>query len=126
MLRVLHKSSKVMFASPTDKVEAVVALMRESGISQLPVMRGSEVVGVIAETALLRPLISGTVKATDPIESLIDNNYAMVEEGDPIERLNTIFSSGKIALVAEAARVKQILTKIDLISFLSLQTGVTR
>jgi hypothetical protein len=50
----------------------------------------------------------------------------MVEEGDPIERLNTIFSSGKIALVAEAARVKQILTKIDLISFLSLQTGVTR
>jgi cystathionine beta-synthase len=126
MLRVLHKSTKILSASPSDRVDAVVGLMRESGISQLPVMRGNEVVGVIAETALLRPLLSGSVAASDPIEGLVDNNYAMVEEGDPIDRLSGIFSAGKIALVAEAARIKHILTKIDLISFLSLQTGGTR
>ena len=126
MLRVLHKTSKVLFAAASDKVQDVVTLMRDSGVSQLPVQRGSEVVGVIAETALLRPLISGTVKASDPIESLIDNNYAMVEESDSIDRLNNLFSSGKIALVWEAGKVKHILTKIDLISFLSTQTGVNR
>ena len=47
----------------------------------------------------------------------------MVEEGDAISRLNEIFTAGKVAIVVEGTKIKHILTKIDLISFLSLQSG---
>ena len=50
--------------------------------------------------------------------------YPVVQDNDSIERLNDIFLSGKVALVSEGMRPKYILTKIDLISFLSLQAGV--
>lgn len=123
MIRVLHKTSKVESASCTDTVEKVVKQMRDEGVSQLPVMKGTEVVGIIAETALLRPLISGAVKPGDKIEGLVDTSYSLLQEGDSISRLNDVFTSGKVALVAEGTKLKHILTKIDLISFLSLQSG---
>ncbi|MBI4405668.1 MAG: cystathionine beta-synthase [Deltaproteobacteria bacterium] len=123
MIRVLHKAPKILAASPEDKVDVVVRMMREGGVSQLPVMKGSEVVGVIAETALLRPLFSGSLSPAESIASLVDSNYSIVQDTDAIERLNDVFTSGKIALVSDGASVKNILTKIDLISFLSLQSG---
>jgi len=122
MIRVLHKNPKVLYVSSDEKVENVVKMMREEGISQFPVLKNDNIVGTIAETALLRPLFLGTIKSHDKVESLIDNNYCMIEENDPIERLNDIFTSGKIALVAENNRVKHILTKIDLISYLGMKS----
>ena len=71
----------------------------------------------------MRPLISGSIRPSDKIESLIDNNYSILQEVEAIERLNDIFTSGKVALVAEGPKIKYILTKIDLISFLSQQSG---
>jgi cystathionine beta-synthase len=123
MIRVLHKTQKVVFAQASEKVEDVVKQMREDGVSQLPVQRNGEVIGIIQETALLRPLISGSIRPSDKIESLIDNNYSIVQEVEAIERLNDIFTNGKVALVAEGPKIKYILTKIDLISFLSQQSG---
>ena len=78
---------------------------------------------MIQETALLRPLISGTIKPSDSIESILENNFSIVQESDSIDRLNEIFTSGKVALVQDGTNIKHILTKIDLISFLSLQSG---
>ena len=122
MIRVLNKTHKIVSATSTDKVEAIIQLMRNEGVSQLPVMRGDQVAGVIAETALLRPLISGAIRPSDSIEGLVDNNYSIVQDSDSVDRLNEIFTSGKIAIVAEGTKVRYILTKIDLISFLGLQT----
>ncbi len=123
LVKVLHKSPKIVYADAKDKVEAVVRKMRDENISQLPVMKGDTVAGMIAETALLRPLISGAVRPQDTIESLLDSNFSLVQEGDPLERLNEIFTNGKIALVAEGSKIKFVLTKIDLISYLSTTTG---
>lgn len=123
MIRVLHKTPKVEMARHDDSVEKVVKQMRDEGVSQLPVMKGDEVVGIIAETALLRPLISGTVKPSDKIDGLIDTSYALLQETDSINRLNDVFTSGKVALIGQGTKLNYILTKIDLISFLSSQSG---
>ena len=53
MIRVLHKTQKVVFAQASEKVEDVVKQMRDDGVSQLPVQRNGEVIGIIQETALL-------------------------------------------------------------------------
>jgi len=124
LIKVLHKNSNVVFAQTTDSVEQVVKQMRDNSVSQLPVMKDTEIVGMIAETAMLRPLISGTIRPSEKIETLVDTNYSIVQEGDAIERLNEVFTAGKVGLVVEGKKVKHILTKIDLISFLSLKSGV--
>lgn len=123
LLRVINKRSEVYFADVKDSVDTVVTRMREGGISQLPVRRGSTVVGVIAEMDLLRPLISGQVKNTDSIESLMDHSYELVRGSDPLERLTEVFTAGKIALLEEDGKVTHVLTKIDLIGYLNSRSG---
>lgn len=123
LLRALNKKAEVFFADVGDKVETVVARMRDGGISQLPVRRGTALAGVIAETDLLRPLLSGQVRNGDSIESLVEHNYEMVRVTDPLERLTEVFTSGKIALVEDVGQVTHVVTKIDLISYLSLRSA---
>ncbi|MBY0369651.1 cystathionine beta-synthase [bacterium] len=123
VLRALNKRSEVFFAQASDKIETVVARMRDGGISQLPVQRAGQVIGVIAETDLLRPLLTGQVKTGDSIESLVQHNYEIVRLHEAMDRLTEVFTSGKIALVEDNGQVTHVLTKIDLIGYLSRTTG---
>lgn len=123
MVRRLNKNGKLFFAESSDPISQVVQVMREAGVSQLPVKRKDEIVGIISETALLGPLISGKLSPSDSIESLVESTSVIVQETEPVERLQQIFAEGKIALVSDGVSVKQILTKIDLISFLSLRSS---
>lgn len=123
LISILNKSSKVTGTVSTDRIDKVVSLMRNEGVSQLPVFRGGALEGVVSETDLLRPLLSGSKKPSDTIESLVERNYSVVQETDPVDRLNDIFLAGKVALVGSPMSVKFILTKIDLISFLSITSA---
>jgi cystathionine beta-synthase len=124
MIRILNKKKKMVVANLNDTVDSIVRLMREEGISQLPVLKDGEIFGVVEERALLRPLIEGSLRPTDTVQAVVDKAYSLVQDTDPVERLTDIFSAEKVALVCEAGRVSQIITKIDLISYLSLQSGV--
>jgi cystathionine beta-synthase len=120
LIRLIHKAPKILSCSLQDTVEQVVKLMRAEGVSQLPVLANGEIAGVVSEADLLRPLFSEEIKASDSIQKLVKPDFALVEDTDPISRLNDLFSQGKVAIVPEAGKAKYVLTKIDLISFLSL------
>lgn len=120
LIRLIHKAPKILSCSLQDSVEQVVKLMRAEGVSQLPVLANGEIAGVVSEADLLRPLFSEEIKASDSIQKLVKPDFALVEDTDPISRLNDLFSQGKVAIVPEAGKAKYVLTKIDLISFLSL------
>jgi cystathionine beta-synthase len=124
LIRLIHKNPRIVSASKSDTVEKVVKVMRTEGVSQIPVMEKNEIIGLVSETDLLRPLFAHEIKPSDPIASLVKNDFALVEDSDPISRLNELFSAGKVVIVPEAGLPKFVLTKIDLISFLSLSGAV--
>lgn len=120
LIRLIHKTPKIVSAKKQDSVENVVKLMRNEGVSQIPVIEKNEIVGLVSETDLLRPLFAQEIKPSDSISSLVKEDFALVEDSAPISRLNELFSAGKVVIVPEAGLPKFVLTKIDLISFLSL------
>ncbi len=124
LIRLIHKTPRIVSASKSDTVESVVKIMRTEGVSQIPVMEKKEIIGLVSETDLLRPLFAHEIKPSDPIAPLVKNDFALVEDSDPISRLNELFSAGKVVIVPEAGLPKFVLTKIDLISFLSLSGAV--
>ncbi|MFM8268670.1 MAG: pyridoxal-phosphate dependent enzyme, partial [Pseudomonadota bacterium] len=124
LIRLIHKTPRIVSAKNNDTVENVVKLMRNEGVSQIPVIENNEIVGLVSEAEVLRPLFEQEIKPTDPIRSLVKADFALIEDSDPISRLNELFSAGKVAIVPEAGLPKFVLTKIDLISFLSLSGAV--
>jgi cystathionine beta-synthase len=123
---VLHMRGKrkIVTTSPQAKVKDVIATLKELGISQLPVVEKGKLRGVVGEIDLLRHLVSGGQKAsTATIASLVESEYATVTPDTKIELLQNVLADARAAIVLDRDAVVGILTKIDLIEFLSKKSA---
>jgi cystathionine beta-synthase len=114
-----NRRGGVVHARRTDKVEAVVKLMRSNDISQMPVVDDQgRTVGMIHEYDLLNFLIEGKHRLTEVVDPLVQPLQGVVSLDTPISRLRAIFNDDNVAVVKEGEKVTGILTKIDLIEYL--------
>jgi cystathionine beta-synthase len=113
---------KIVTATPDSKVREVIDKLKTLGISQLPVVEGGKLRGIVAEVDLLRHLVSGHNTLESTIADLIESDYATVTPETKIELLQGVLADAKVAIVSENEEVVGIVTKIDLIDFLSRAT----
>jgi cystathionine beta-synthase len=116
---VERQEQTLITASPTDGVKAIIQIMKKHGISQLPVLEGERLVGIISEGDLVQALLSDPENIERPIADLVDQNYVVVPPETPVARLAAIFGEGKVALVQEGDRIRGLVTKIDLIDHMA-------
>jgi cystathionine beta-synthase len=104
-----------------DEIEKVVKIMSEKGVSQLPVLRGSELLGLVSESNLLSSLFSGKVKSNDRVEKVVDKNYIVVNFDDDVELLSQNMSRQMVPIVMDGKTLVTIITKIDLINYIGIK-----
>lgn len=110
-------------ARPDDTVRHVVQTMKQHGISQLPVVGDNDrLFGIIAEVDVLRHLVTGEGHLDGTIEHLVESDYASVTPETRVDLLQGVLAEAKIALVTEGRRLVGLITKIDLIEYLSRHT----
>jgi cystathionine beta-synthase len=122
---VTKASSALHIARPTDRMNDVVALMKKFDISQLPVVeQAGGLVGIVSEIDLLNHLLTADHKhdPEETIDGIIRKEVATVSLDTPLEVLMSIFVTGQVAVVTEDRKPVGILTKIDLLDYLSDQT----
>ncbi len=110
-------------ASPRD----VVALMKANGISELPVLgEDGDVRGIVREIDLLSRMLDAPSNGSASldvshatIEPIISNRVAVVQPGTTLSVLGKIFSETGLVVVRDEGRVSDVLTKIDLIDYLT-------
>ncbi|MCB9367237.1 MAG: pyridoxal-phosphate dependent enzyme [Calditrichaeota bacterium] len=107
-----------------DKVGDVIGKMKENGISQLPVMDGDRVKGLIRENDLLKFLLAGVGNANSSIEPIIQSDFPTVTEDETLEAVSQIFTrlERNAVMVVRDGVPRDIITKIDLIDFLLHRT----
>lgn len=114
----------IITAKSTDLMKDVVACLKEFNVSQLPVVDDNDdLMGIVTEIDLLNHmLLTDHVHQPDEtIESMIDPNVPVVQPGTPLETLMAIFSNRSAVVIATGKKVQGILTKIDILDFLSTQ-----
>jgi cystathionine beta-synthase len=116
---------ELLSAKPTDLMTDVIRIFKEYNISQVPVIdEDGNLCGIVTEVDLLNHMISldHPHTADETIESVIMPNVPVVRPNTPLETLMGIFSSNSFALIATSDNdVQGIITKIDLLDFLSTQ-----
>src|SRR5881296_1216798 len=105
----------VITADASDGVQDVIRLMKKHGISQLPILDRTRLVGMISEVDLLNALLKDPESVDRPVGDLVDQNYVVIPPDLPVSRLAAIFTEGKVALVQENGTITAVVTKIDLI-----------
>ncbi|SME93217.1 cystathionine beta-synthase [Pseudobacteriovorax antillogorgiicola] len=99
--------------------EAAIQVMKDNGISQLPVLADGRLVGVLTEDSLLEYLSSSEARSKS-VESVMNRSVPTVERHTPIKSLqNTVISSGLAVVIDSDKKPSHILTKIDLVEWMS-------
>ena len=104
-------------------VEQAVNLMREHDISQLPVIEGGEVVGSMSETRILEILVSDPLVKTKPVAEYMEKPFPVLSENASLEEIAHNMTRETPAILVRQETGFDIITKSDLISFLTKQQG---
>jgi cystathionine beta-synthase len=108
----------IVKATADDTVEKIIHMMSDKGISQIPVVRGREIEGLVSETNLLNSLFTGKLKTSDKIGPVAENTFVKVSMDDDVERVSQSISAGMTPIVVDQGEIISIISKIDLITFL--------
>jgi len=111
-------TQKVETASSNDTIVQVVGKLKEFGISQLPVLEDGRLKGLIHESDLLKALVSGKTQDST-IGQMVESDYATVTQETKVELLKNVLNDAKVALVMDGSDIVGVISKIDMIDFLS-------
>ena len=108
----------------TLAVEAPVArateLFKQHGISQIPVLDGGRLVGILTELDVMQQLVTGRATPETTVAEAMVRRVSTVEIGAPASELLAIFERGEVALVIDGDRhLLGLVTKMDLIDIVS-------
>jgi cystathionine beta-synthase len=101
-----------------SSVPEVIGLLKLHGVSQLPVMDGTQLVGIISEKQLLERALQGD-RAQSTVGELAQSNYCTVDAATSIAVLTDLFRRFKVAIVLTNGTPSDIITRIDLIDHIS-------
>ncbi len=120
-IMVQKKSSRQLITiDATESPEQAIRIMRNMGISQLPVVKDKKVVGIINENNLLQFLCSGQSPIDFQVQTIMDHSFPSVTVETPITALQVIIQNTGIAVVIdEDNHPLHILTKIDLVEWIT-------
>ncbi|HVT08245.1 MAG TPA: CBS domain-containing protein, partial [Polyangia bacterium] len=115
------KQRALISAKKGESVRDVIAVMRDTGFSQLPVLErdGGPLAGIVAESDLLDFLVKGEGGLEATIDALVESDYATVSPATRIALLRNIFNDAKMVLVESGDQIVGVITKIDLIEYLA-------
>ena len=126
---VLHGKSEelppLVHTHPTESVADAIAILREYGVSQVPVVRAeppvmaAEVVGSVVERDLLDVLFSGKAKLFDTVEAHMSAALPIVGAGESVQSAISALLSSDGVVVIEDGRPVGVLTRQDLLGHLS-------
>lgn len=109
----------VVTVEDASSLSDAVALFKKHGISQLPCVTEGRLSGIVTETDVLQLLVGGR-DAKTPLAEVMERKVTTVEMHQAASDLPNIFERGEVALVVDGARKpKALLTKMDLIDYLS-------
>src|SRR5262249_44731814 len=104
-------------------IEQAVNLMREHNISQVPIIEADEVVGSISETRILDILVSDPVAKSKPVAGYMEKPFPVITEDASVEEIAHNIDHRTPAILVKRETSFDIITKSDLIFFLTRQKG---
>ncbi len=115
----------LVHAHPTDTVHDAIEIMREYGVSQLPVLTAEppvvvgEVAGAVDERSLLDAVFAERALLADPIAKHLGDRLPQIGATESVDALRTALKDADALLVLDAAKPVGVVTRTDLLTFLS-------
>jgi cystathionine beta-synthase len=103
---------------PADLLITAWQRMKLYDVSQLPVMDGDRIVGIVDESDVLLHVYGDETRFREPVSTAMVSKLDKVAVRAPIESLLPVFDRGHVAIVMDDEHFLGLITRIDLLNFL--------
>jgi cystathionine beta-synthase len=103
---------------PNDTLHVAYQRMKMYDVSQLPVMDGEQIVGIVDESDVLMHVFGQDHKFQDSVSTAMVRKLDKLELTAPMASLLPVFDRGHVAIVMDGSRFLGLITRIDLLNFL--------
>jgi cystathionine beta-synthase len=105
---------------PEDTLLTAYNRMRQADVSQLPVMDGGRLIGLVDESDLLDAVEDRRAdrRFQQPVSSAMTARLHTLQVTDPLEALLPVFEKDQVAIVLDGREFVGLITRIDLINHL--------
>lgn len=106
---------------PTETVRDAIDILREYGVSQMPVVKAEppvmagEVAGAVSERDLLEAVFTGRAGLADPVERHMSRPLPLVGAGEPVEVVRKALEQVDAVMVVADGKPVGVLTRLDLL-----------
>lgn len=106
----------IIYAEPEDTLNVVYRRMKLNDVSQLPVLKGKKVVGIVDESDLLLALYSNGYTIESTVSEIMTRNLTVIASSSNLKDLVDILNAGLVAIVNNAeGNFEGLITRMDLI-----------
>jgi cystathionine beta-synthase len=116
-----YEKGEVITIGPTDTLLTAYKRMRDSDVSQLPVVdQSGRAIGIIDESDILVKVHRDSVHFNDPVKNAMTDKLETLPPNAKIKDLLEVFDRGRVAIVMEGDKFLGLITRTDLLSYLRL------
>lgn len=112
------EDGSVVSAAPDDTLLTAFQRMRQADVSQLPVLDGGRLVGVIDESDLLLKVHGAAALFRDPVSSAMTAVPQTLRPSATLHELEDVLDRGLVAIIADDAGFHGLITRFDLLNHL--------
>ncbi|WNH49285.1 pyridoxal-phosphate dependent enzyme [Stenotrophomonas aracearum] len=103
---------------PNDLLTTAYQRMKLYDVSQLPVMDGDQLVGIVDESDVLLHVYGDESRFRDKVATAMVSKLDRLDVKSPIEALLPVFDRGQVAIIMDGATFLGLITRIDLLNYL--------
>ncbi|MCX7556533.1 pyridoxal-phosphate dependent enzyme [Xanthomonadaceae bacterium JHOS43] len=113
-----YSQRDTVVVGPADLLTVAYQRMKLYDVSQLPVMDGDRIVGILDESDVLLHVYGNEDRFRDPVSTAMVENLEKISVNSPVEALLPVFNRGHVAIVVDGERFLGLITRIDLLNWL--------
>lgn len=113
-----YSQRDTVVVGPNDLLVTAYQRMKLYDVSQLPVMDGEALIGIVDESDVLLHVYGDEQRFRDPVSTAMVSKLDKVDVRSPIEALLPVFDRGHVAIIMDGARFLGLITRIDLLNYL--------
>jgi cystathionine beta-synthase len=113
-----HREHAVATVDVDETVLSAYQRMKLYDVSQLPVMRGDRIVGLVTEEDILMRVVNDPGHYSEPVTQAMESRLVFVPPDAPVARLAEIFDRGLVAIVVDGEEFLGLITRMDLLNWL--------
>ncbi len=113
-----YSQRDTVVVGPNDLLTVAYQRMKLYDVSQLPVMDGDAIVGIIDESDVLMHVYGDESRFREPVSTAMVSKLEKLDVKSPIESLLPLFDKGHVAIVMDGDHFLGLITRIDLLNYL--------